>query len=420
MSIDTKYNANDYKKLFHLKKGYPEDVKHAISVYAVDKKTNKARVMGSFSYRSGNASDIDLFEEVNYPDKNMLIRIFIDGIRKVTRDLSDREKFYFIEVKAGLDHLYYDVNYGSCAYDRYYVSDNFFTMMELYYSKGFLNDEEMALLDSIHKTTKRTQLQYEKVKDLLRKRYIIRWTSEEIHKGYVILQSFEGEYKYTLEMAVQEKSNINIEGIFINDDNKYVDCSNFLVLSYVSKYGATKHLNFSDEDYEDFSNFRQQSLKESMYTLLYSKTMPNPFKAIKRMLSLAISIKDVDLATRSYKLINTQYGKLYTLNSQLKTLSKVLQIHGEKKIYMDVFFHHIDYIRWELENLIFLDFDFHAVLSSLNAILSNKLSHEKIIDELDKNTHIISSYISKKTYKLLTSAGLYPLPKDLIPEKKPF
>jgi hypothetical protein len=420
MSTDNRYNANDYRKLYSVKTDYPHDVKKAISVYTVDKNSNKAHVIGSFSYRSGNSSDVDLFEPVTRYDKEMLIKSFVEGIKQVTKDLNGRDKFYFMEVKAGLDHLYYDVNYGTCSHNNYEVSEDFFKLMELYHSKGFLTEKEMSIIVGVQNEHKRNQLHFEVIKDLLRKRFVLRWTPEEIYRGYKILKDFNGEYKYTLEMAVQEKSNINVEGIFISADNKYIDCSNFFTLTYRTKYGQLKFLNLSDKANDDFFSYRQQDLRGSMYTLLYSKIAPNPFKAIKRMLSYGIAFKDIDLLTRSYKLVNTQYGRLYTFNSQMKTLLKVLQVHGQKKLYMNAFYHHLDYIRWELENLIFLDYDFESVITQIKMILSGKLSKEEIMTILDDITHGITSYINTKTYKLMSDAGVYPLPKRVIPDKLPF
>ena len=69
MTYYDKLNANDYKKLYDIKTDYPHDIKNEIKMYTVDEESNKAHVIGSFSYRSGNSSDVDLFEPIARNDK---------------------------------------------------------------------------------------------------------------------------------------------------------------------------------------------------------------------------------------------------------------------------------------------------------------------------------------------------------------
>ena len=353
--------------------------------------------------------------------KKKVIKIFLDGIKRVVNTLNKREGNYFMEVKCGIDHLFFDLNYGSCANNVYTVSEDFFKLILSNYN-SLLSKKEYNFFELLNMKQKRNQEDYERVKNILRQHYILRWNVAEINRGYKILNSFGGDYKYTLELAVQEKSNINVEGIFINADNKYIDCSNFFTLEYTTKYGKKLFMNLADGANEDFLNFRKEDLKGSMYTLLYSRIMPNSFKAVKRMLSYGIAFKEIDLVTRAYRVINTQYGKLYTLTSQLKTILKVLQIHGKKHLYTDSLYHHLDYIRWELENLILIDYKFSEVVEQLKMIIDKniKLSVKNVIEMLDNITHDFSFFLNKKGYELMHHAGLFPLPNYLIPVKKPF
>jgi hypothetical protein len=406
--------------LYDIKTDYPHDIKNEIKLYTIDEESNKAHVIGSFSYRSGNSSDVDLFEPIARDDKKQVIKIFVAGIKRVVNNLNKKEANYFMEVKCGLDHLFYDINFGTCNNGFYSVSDEFFELMQNY--KKFLSEKEFTFFEMLGTKQQRTQEDFERVKNIIRQHYIVRWNASEINRGYKILNSFSGTYKYTLELAVQEKSNINVEGIFINADNKYTDCSNFFTLEYKTKYGRRIFMNLSDKANDDFLNFRKEDLKGSMYTLLYSKLSPNSFKAAKRMFSYGIAFKDLDLMTRAYRVVNTQYGKLYTLTSQMKTILKVLQIHGKKHLYTDALYHHLDYIRWELENLILIDYKFSEVVEQLKMIIDKniKLSVKNVIEMLDNITHDLSIFLNKKGYELMHHAGLFPLPNYLIPVKKPF
>jgi len=422
MSILTKYNARDYEKLFDVRTDYPQDIKQEIKLYSVDKEANNAHVIGSFSYKSGNASDVDLFEPVYKPDKKVLINFFILGIKKIVKDLMASPKQYFMEVKCGLDHLYSDVVIGVCSNNNYQAPDQFFELMNIYYSYGFINDKEYTTIKQIENKPNKDQRDFEIIKKLIRSRSILRWTPNEIYNGYKIIKDMNGYYKYTLNIAVQERSNINVEGIFLNDDNKYSDCSNFFTLSYKTKYGKLLFMNLSDKANEDFLEYRKEDLKNSIYTLMYSKLEPNPVKVIKRILSYGIAFKNVDLVTRAYKLVNTQHGRLYALNSQIKTISKVIQIHGNKHLYKKELYHHLDYIRWEMQTLILLNLDLNESIDAIKYLISEKtrVQPQTFINTLNDISHTISDYLIATVPKMLYDSGLYPIPQFLTPKIKPF
>jgi hypothetical protein len=191
-----------YSKVLEKKKDYPLDIKKQVKMYSINKETGDTRVIGSFSYRSSNASDVDLFESVTEIDKTSLINFFCSGIKKIVNKINETTKQYFLEVKAGLDHLYYDIDFGTCSHNTYIVANNFFTLMEEYYDKGLLNNTEIDYIRTVRNTNKRTQLNYEKIKDLLRKHYILRWTVKDINNGYKILRDLNCNYNYPLELAI--------------------------------------------------------------------------------------------------------------------------------------------------------------------------------------------------------------------------
>jgi hypothetical protein len=126
--------------------------------------------------------------------------------------------------------------------------------------------------------------------------------------------------------------------------------------------------------------------------------------------------------TRAYKIINTQYGRLYALNSQLKTISKVIQIHGKKHLYKDELYHHLDYIRWEMETLILINKDLNNIVDTIKHLISKntRISPKVFIDTLNNISYDIMDYLNPITYKIMYDSGLYPLPQDLTPTVKPF
>ena len=407
-------------KILETKEYYTRDVEKEIKLYTLDKKTNGARVIGSLSYKSGNASDCDLFETIVRTNKSDLIKLFKTGIKKIVSDLVKGKKQYFLEVKLGLDPLFKNIPYGFCSNDNYNVDDEFFEFMHLLHSKKLITSDELNNINLVRKTYPKGQLEFEIVKGIMRKHTVLRWNASEILKGYKELSDLNGKYKYTIEEAVCDKSQINIEGIFVNSDGIYTDCSNFFVLEYGDD---EKHLlNLSDDALYDAYNYRRENLKESTYTLAYSELNKNLFKAVKRMLSFGRSFNNIDLIEKVYPIINSQLGQLYQITSQMKTIMKILKEHGKKYMLKEPIYTQLDKIRFKLQELIFIDYDFDDVFKLINIVMSRNehIKESELYDRLDEITHDLMKFLNHQTYLKMKSIGLYPLPVYLVPRNKPF
>lgn len=414
----------DYRKALLLKRDYPQDVRNQIRIFSIDKKLMNTTLIGSYSYRSSNASDIDLFEEIKKDTIHEIIITFRQHIQKVVNDITLRKDNIYGEVKCGLDHLYYDIPFGYCRNNIYYMDENFASIMANFFYKKFITKEELDTILDISNNEQRGQYEYEVIQTMMRSHYILRWSSNEIMKGYKILVSIDNKaYKYTIEDGIVEKSAINIEGIFRSSDNRYVECSNFIALEYSDANGKTVMLNMPDLYVQKRDYYFGEDLKKSMYTLLYSKyTAFNPFKAIKRMFSYARHYKNIDLLNKAYNIINSQIGNLYNLNTQLKTISKVLKSHGHKPIYMETIYHQIDMIRWNIQSILLSGFNDTSIIEYLKKILSTDIimPQKEVAEHLDSMTKELSKYINQLALQEAIKYGLYPLPNYLMPSNPPF
>ncbi len=414
--------STDYNKLFEKKKYSMRDVKREIKLYTLDRENNQVQLYGSLSYKTAGASDVDLFEKVNKDNLNMIILFFIRNIKRIVKDLNKDKKQYFAEVKFGIDPLY-DLDYGSCQSDTYNVNSDFFDKMALYHRLNLISNDEIQEIKNVETMPNKNQWAFEMVQSIIRSHRILRWSAKDIHNGYKVLNHFVGNtikpYKFHMNEALLAKSPVNIEGIFINNDNKYMEVSNYFVLEH-----DNKALNLSDESVYDLNSYISEQLKESMYKLLYSKIDPNYFKVVKRMLSFARlpHIHDLSLLEKSYMIINSQLGVLYNLTSQLKTIIKLLKKHGSKYLNKTSVYHTLDSIRFRLQDLIFIDFKgMESLLILINEVLGNTVVTEKeLCDALENITHELIDYINAKTLVCLRNAGLYPLGDGLIPMVKPF
>lgn len=413
----------EYNKAYFLKRNYTQDVKDQIQLYTIDKETRHTNLIGSYSYRSSNASDIDFLEEIKRKNPEEIIRFFSANLKRVVNNLRLKKNQIFLEVKCGLDHLYYDLDYGNCVNGVYTMPDDLYNNLLYYKQHKFLNKEEFDILAQIALKKISDQYDYETFYNTMRKRYVLRWNFNEIMRGYKKLVSIENiGYKYFIENGIVEKSSINIEGIYINRQNKFIECSNFLWLEYLNKQGQTMMINMPDLYLQYKDEYFGEDLKRSMYVLLYSVTSNyNPFKAIKRMFSYARHFKLDSLLEITYKIINSMYGKLYNLNSQMKTISKVLETNAVIDVLAVI--NQLDEIRWEIQSIILRDFNANMVANVINSILFN---NNKIIDKnlfinvLTFLTKYIGNFINDKTQDIMELIGLFPLPDQLMPKIKPF
>jgi len=407
-----------------VKTKYPEFVKNEIKLYTIDKENEATKVIGSYSYKSGNASDIDFMEALYRDKKQDVVKMFKSGIKRVTKAVHKAPKNYFVEVKLGLDHLY-DVRIGTCSNNKFTADPDFFTLMNMYHAKHLIDDSEMNYIcDLYEKTEPMDQKAFEKVSAIIRKHRILRWTHTEIARGNKLLKDFDGNvYKYTIEDGVNEISNINIEGITITKGNIYSDISNFFTIGCENEAGEIISVNMPSESTIDFIAFRNDNLKKSMYTLINSKIAKNMFKAAKRMLSFGISTKDEALVKKSYDIINTQLGILYQFLNQLKTIKKVIEIHGKKHLVKSTMYYQLDMLRYRLYDLITIDDSLISpLIDDIEYIISKdtECTQEFVINTLDEDAHKIMDYINEHTTELMKNVGLYPLPSYLQPLEKPF
>ena len=142
--------------------------------------------------------------------------------------------------------------------------------MALYHRLNLISNDEIQEIKNVETMPNKNQWAFEMVQSIIRSHRILRWSAKDIHNGYKVLNHFVGNtikpYKFHMNEALLAKSPVNIEGIFINNDNKYMEVSNYFVLEH-----DNKALNLSDESVYDLNSYISEQLKESMYKLLYSK-----------------------------------------------------------------------------------------------------------------------------------------------------
>jgi hypothetical protein len=414
--------TSDVAKIISNRKYYTKDIREQVILYSIDKDVGFAHPIGSISYKTTNASDVDIYEEIKQESLPKVIDFFKRNLQRIVNQIHTHSDQYFLEVKLGLDHLYSSIPIGDCLGNRFVVDEKFIPLMKAYYQRKLISESEYQIVISLERMSvfKRDQKVYEIVKQMMRKRIVLRWNAKEIKQGYKILINEKGEqYKYTIERGIQEKSQANIEGIFISDDGTYTECSNFFDVRYYQG-DQERALNLNQDVVYNIELSRVEDLKRSLYTLMNSQLHPNLMKACKRMFSLGRIMRDINLLQKVYPVVNSQLGKIYQLNSKLKTCIKIL--NDDEPINQQALYRSLDKVRFQLDELIFIHYDFSDVNHVLEQVLLNgeSISKEQLIGALERITSNLLSFINNQTRIKLELLGLYPLPKQYWPKDKPF
>ena len=221
--------------------------------------------------------------------------------------------------------------------------------------------------------------------------HILRWTPREILEGVKILK---GDQTITLENAIETKGMIKVDAI-ADINNRFTEFS-VIYDVYMNKQHITKEL----------PPLVEGLIEDMMY---YEKT--NPFKALKRLFSLAKHFKEYTLLEKIVPILNGDLGRLYQIIGDLKTLHNLLGTKTRPTKQIQIIRSQIDDMRERMGNIYELK-DFlnaeHSIIGSIFSILKTPIPKlapklEKLIEELqtilDSNTLKQVGSLKKKKLK---------------------
>jgi hypothetical protein len=397
---------------------FPPTILKDLSILKVDKENKNFKIIGSASYRAAiYPSDFDCFEIVTRNSLNELISDFKKRLQEIVHQLINTKHHFFMEVKMGIDNRY-DIDIGSSHNNVYVMNPQLPRIISLMHKGGLFSDDEFDEMAELMSTVPLTQLQYEKLKAIIRKRKIIRWTSGEIRRGYKILPMMPNPF--TMEEAIMSKSKINIELISIVD-GKLLDESNFFYLMYLSPDGQKHILNLTDDILVNFRSFFSNNLKESIEQLAYSKLEYNPLKVAKRMFSLARFTNDRSLFNKVVPIINSKYAYAYQLKSEIATMLKLINTVALYKIPKKILKKQLMNIKYRLANvLLFTNDQLEVINHSLDGVYDAAFDAKECTEILEIVKSTLISYVNDGVAQLLREASLLPIPKSLLPERRNF
>lgn len=346
-----------------------------------------SRLIGSAAYKIQKyPADLDLFEQVQVCcSREEAVEYFMYGIKNMVKNIKSKKFHWIIEVKCGID-------------DRYEVNEPL---------QDFLKDRiNLFSLDDYNKlldlSLENSVYAKEKIKEIIRKYLILRWTGDEIELGYMIRH----RRKFYLENCIDTHLPINMEIIAVID-NKFTDMSNFFVLTFCDKLtGKEMSVNFPQAYIEDATNFTVYGLVQGINNVMFSEISRDVFKGIKRMYSIARLIKSDRLYEKIKPIISSDLSQLSQLKSELGTMNEILKFTDN--IPWNVFYSQLDSIKWRIGgNLYISNDDIVYVVEKINEMLSNEKNIQYLIEETQSLKDFILLIVNREATFYLKSVGLY-------------
>lgn len=406
------YNPDfDDVNLLELKptSAYSKDIKDELNRLQLDKSDNISP-FGSYIYRYQKFhGDIDLIEKVVANSYEELIKKFSINIKRIVKNVISQKNHYFLEMKIGTDKLY-ELKVGYLCEGIYYVNPEFKNNIIDLYNHKLFDKEDYDICMKLLVANQLNQDVFDEVVKIVRKYYVLRWTTKEIMAGKKKMRSGK---MITLEEAAGHKTLCKIDTI-VKLNNTFIETTNIYGLMYKE---GNKLIEVS-------AIFKTDVLVLDVEKLYYSNMWFNPFKMLKRAYSycryMIENKKDLnDEHAEVIKLITpflvSNISWLSQIRGFIEDLNKILSVHGLKSL---------NDMNFELDN-------FKNFLSNIQEISLKELDeYNRTIDNIIKSknvnfriklqTELIDLFTKKINYFTLVffkSIGWEQIPDIILPNE---
>lgn len=305
---------------------YSEDQMDNIRLLSTSK--DLAIPFGSAAYRVQKyPGDLDLLETfVGCCSIEEVVESFAKKLMEIASNIKKSRLHYFSEFKAGLDKRY-DIDIGPINNGLYYP--NRVTIRQKItelYQNNLLDNLEYSIVDKIL-NIKSMYLggdEYDVVYYIFRNRKIVRWSLDEILKGYKMLP---GNLKLSLIEALKIKTSVKIDLItFV--DGRFVEVTNFFILLEKDESGNYIEINL-DYNFLDRNEYRRVydiQIKNEIEKLYYSNIFYSPFKMSKRMWAYSRTFKNFNEIEMLTPLVTGNISLMYQIKSEIDAIIRIFEL----------------------------------------------------------------------------------------------
>jgi Txe/YoeB family toxin of Txe-Axe toxin-antitoxin module len=320
------------------------------------------------------------------------------ALRGLTKRLLSLRGIYFGEVKAGLDERYnLDINNKNLANK----------IIDLY-EKGLIDEGKLDELLKLERNHLKNKESHDLLEEEIKELKIVRWTKEEVEKGYKILR---GGLKLTLLNAIKDKTVIKFD-IWAPVSGRYNEISNMLFTILKKPKGKVELLNSDAEDY--LLVLYKQAEK------LASPPFYNPFKMLKRMWNIARSVEDEKLIKNIMPIFQGNVARINQISSEIKVIIMMVErLH--KSFPVETVANQIDEFKDRLAFIYDFEYGEEKVMKLINKIISLfknfSSNRQQIIDNLEKLKDHLDEVRNKQTEKYMAAHKINLLSLSYILDK---
>lgn len=284
------------------KKTFNPELENVIKKLSLSKTTN---VLGSYRLKSQlYPSDIDLYSSVKSTPHDIQTKI-----QKITRDILNDDTIYFTDCKLGLNLDLKIIDDSSYIHNGVlYRYDYKHSMMRLEEVKHKITKEQYFMAKRLLKP-KPNQKQLNEINKKLRF-HLLRWSPNEILRGYKMVPGDTKDRKYTLAMGFKSPALFKIDVIALIND-KYTDVTCIYDLRTKTNRRINKHaLTTEQQIYQDIEKFK---LAKQYFRVLKRQFALSKYKYKYNKNSLTKRISLAKQIGQLHKLLNSDLGRLYQI-----------------------------------------------------------------------------------------------------------
>lgn len=391
-----------------------EEIKN-LKMLAVNKSKFSVVPFGSTLYRIQKyPGDLDALETYSWENRPDLLLRFKKMIQKVVQKIESSKNHFFSEFKAGYDPR------GAIAIEPGPIQDGIWKIdraeieadTELMYYHQIYNKKTVESIEKILSVKNPGSDEYDALLYIIREHAILRWSAEDVKKGYLILPG-KGKIKYDLINALNADAPIKIDMISLVN-NRLTEVTNFYTLVVGDKNNFEYPVNITPDLYQNEEQ-NIQELKAAVEELYFSNVYYNPFKCAKRMWSIARQTGNENDVIKLTPLISGDVSLLYQIKSEIDVILRLFELDKDESKIINK---QLDLMKPKLANVIFIPQDdlkdmYDIIDKAIDSIKTN--TRDKLIKDLKK---LIIKYITVKTIQELDSIGMNPPPNRYLPRKK--
>lgn len=411
MDIDTNIRKNLFKR-FH-KEFASKRLKYLVHKISYDK-THDASYFGSFAFQvQPYPGDIDLIDSRTLKNKineNTAAENFSKRVTDIIIKMHNTPGVYIGDIKAGVDLFFYFI-----FLDLRLVNKNDEltkkakdTMIDdvsyLYYENYLVSTEDYDELIRILKLPKVGNNERSQIYKIIRKYFIIRWTYDEVVRGY---KELPGNRKLTFKEAILFPTLVKLDTWSLID-GFYKELTDIYILNFTT----------TGDDKRFFGKKSDQFILEIKYALrdLVSDGK-DFFKISKRLFTLAYLYNDKDTGFIISKYIfHTEFGILSQMSSYLHVLTLMLST------LLNPPYNKISNELQQIKNIISriseIDIDYKYIYQMLDTIIDfiKKRDNEKSIQNLDILINYFKKTSSDYAKYILEKYHLLPINEKYAPD----